>query len=125
MRIQAEQAPNPESRVTLSDKCNRLGIRNARLDWRLLASDTDSIRRAQEFLGTELQAAGLGRLHDRFGDERSLALIAGLYHHLGTTRMHIDPGQGVVDPSGRVHGVPDLYVTADRSFPQAGPPIPR
>lgn len=120
MRIQAEQAPNPESRVTLSDKCNRLGIRNARLDWRLLASDTDSIRRAQEILGTELQAAGLGRLHDRFGDERPPALIAGLYHHLGTTRMHIDPCQGVVDPSGRVHGVPDLYVTGGSVFPSSG-----
>ena len=118
--IQAEQAPNPESRVTLSEKRNRLGIRNARLDWRLLASDTVSIRRAQEFLATELEAAGLGRMHDLLGDERPPALIGGIYHHLGTTRMHADPQHGVVDPSCRVHGVSDLYVTGGSVFPTSG-----
>jgi choline dehydrogenase-like flavoprotein len=118
--IQAEQAPNPQSRVTLSEKRNRLGIRNARLDWRILASDTVSIRRAQEFLAAELETAKLGRMHDLLGDERPSALIGGLYHHLGTTRMHADPHHGVVDPSCRVHGVSDLYVTGGSVFPTSG-----
>jgi choline dehydrogenase-like flavoprotein len=120
VRVQSEQAPNPESRVTLSETRNRLGIRKARLDWQLLPSDGQSIRRAQEILGTELHAAGLGHLDDLFGDERPPTLIAGLYHHLGTTRMHVDPRHGVVDPSCRVHGVSDLYVTGGSVFPTSG-----
>ncbi len=120
VRVQAEQAPNPESRVTLSEARNRLGIRKARLDWRLLPSDGHSIRRAQEILGAELFATGLGRLDDLFGDERPPTLIAGLYHHLGTTRMHVDPRHGVVDPSCRVHGVPGLHVTGGSVFPTSG-----
>jgi choline dehydrogenase-like flavoprotein len=120
VRVQAEQAPNPESRVTLSETRNRFGIRKARLDWRLLPSDGHSIRRAQEILGAELHAAGLGRLEDLFGDEWPPTLIAGLYHHLGTTRMHLDPRHGVVDPSCRVHGVSGLYVTGGSVFPTSG-----
>jgi choline dehydrogenase-like flavoprotein len=120
VRVQGEQAPNPDSRVTLSARRNRLGIRKARLDWRLSPSDGCSIRRAQELLGSELQAAGLGRLDDLFGDERPPILMAGLYHHLGTTRMHTDPQQGVVDANGLVHGVPDLYVTGGSVFPTSG-----
>ena len=88
--------------------------------WSLLPSDTVSIRRAQDILGTELQAGGVGLLHDRFGDELRAALIAGLYHHLGTTRMHVDPRHGVVDPSCRVHGVPYLYATGGSVFPTSG-----
>jgi choline dehydrogenase-like flavoprotein len=118
--IQAEQAPNPASRVTLSETRNRLGIRAARLEWRLLASDTDSIREAQELLAAELEAAGIGRLHELYGDERPRVLIGGLYHHLGTTRMHADPSHGVVDPSCRVHDVEDLYVAGGSVFPTSG-----
>ena len=47
-------------------------------------------------------------------------MIAGLYHHLGTTRMHVDPRHGVVDPSCRVHGVPGLHVTGGSVFPTSG-----
>ena len=47
-------------------------------------------------------------------------MIAGLYHHLGTTRMHLDPRHGVVDPSCRVHGVSGLYVTGGSVFPTSG-----
>jgi choline dehydrogenase-like flavoprotein len=118
--LQAEQAPNPDSRVTLSRKRNKLGIRKARLDWRPLPSDTDSIRSAQEILGAELQAAGVGRLQEPYGDERPPVLLAGVYHHLGTTRMHADPRHGVVDPSCRVHGASDLYVAGGSVFPTGG-----
>ena len=59
-------------------------------------------------------------MHDLLGDERPPALIGGIYHHLGTTRMHADPHHGVVDPSCRVHGVSDLYVTGGSVFPTSG-----
>jgi choline dehydrogenase-like flavoprotein len=120
VRVQAEQAPNPASRVTLAEARNRFGIRNARLDWRLLPIDLESIRRTQAILRDELQDAGLGRMSDLLGDERPPATMAGLYHHLGTTRMHEDPRHGVVDPFCRVHGIAGLYVIGGSVFPTSG-----
>ena len=39
---------------------------------------------------------------------------------MGTTRMHRDPKQGVVDPDCRVHGLANLYVAGAAVFPTAG-----
>jgi choline dehydrogenase-like flavoprotein len=41
-------------------------------------------------------------------------------HHIGTTRMHSDPRQGVVDPNGNVHLVRNLYVAGSSVFPTGG-----
>jgi choline dehydrogenase-like flavoprotein len=120
VRVQAEQAPNPDSRVTLGATRNRLGIPQARFEWRLLPEDTASIRRGLEILAAELESSGLGRLHDLLGDERPAADVSGSYHQLGTTRMSDNPDDGVVDASGRVHGVSDLYVTGGSVFPTVG-----
>ena len=67
-----------------------------------------------ELLDQGLRATGLGRL------ELWPAEPAGVGHHMGTTRMHADPARGVVDPDGRVHGVPNLYVAGSSVFPAAG-----
>jgi choline dehydrogenase-like flavoprotein len=40
-------------------------------------------------------------------------------HQMGTARMHRDPARGVVDPSGRVHGVDGLLVADASVFPLA------
>ena len=41
-------------------------------------------------------------------------------HHMGTTRMHIDPKQGVVDPNGRIHAMANLYIAGSSVFPTSG-----
>ena len=45
---------------------------------------------------------------------------AGIYHQLGTARMHRDPSGGVVDSDCRVHTVPNLYVAGGAVFPTGG-----
>jgi choline dehydrogenase-like flavoprotein len=40
--------------------------------------------------------------------------------HMGTTRMHPDPEQGVVDADCRVHSVENLYVAGSAVFPTGG-----
>ncbi len=47
-------------------------------------------------------------------------MIVGNFHHLGTTRMHSDPRQGVVDEHARVHEAANLYVAGSSIFPTAG-----
>ncbi|HEY6660860.1 MAG TPA: GMC family oxidoreductase [Pyrinomonadaceae bacterium] len=41
-------------------------------------------------------------------------------HHIGTTRMHNDPKQGVVDANLKVHSLKNLYVAGASVFPSAG-----
>jgi choline dehydrogenase-like flavoprotein len=120
LRVQAEQAPSPASRVTLSHERDRLGLPLPRLDWQLGELDRLSVRRTQELLDAELRAAGLGRVDDLLGDESPPALILGIHHHMGTTRMHGNPKQGVVDADCRVHGVPNLFVAGTSVFPTSG-----
>ena len=46
--------------------------------------------------------------------------LGGGWHHMGTTRMHPNPREGVVDVNSRVHGVENLYVAGASVFPTAG-----
>jgi choline dehydrogenase-like flavoprotein len=46
--------------------------------------------------------------------------VEGGHHHLGTTRMSLDPSQGVVDPTSRMHGIANLYVAGGSVFPTSG-----
>jgi asparagine synthase (glutamine-hydrolysing) len=43
-------------------------------------------------------------------DRKWPTTLSGGWHHMGTTRMHRDPKQGVVDPDCRVHGLANRYV---------------
>ena len=59
-------------------------------------------------------------MRDLLGDESPPAVVAGHFHHLGTTRMHHDPRRGATDAHGAVHGLSGLYVTGQSVFPTGG-----
>jgi choline dehydrogenase-like flavoprotein len=46
--------------------------------------------------------------------------IIGGWHHMGTTRMHVNPQKGVVDVNSRIHGMSNLYVAGPSVFPTGG-----
>lgn len=122
LEFHAEQAPNPDSRVTLSDRRDRLGMPQLKVDWRLCALDLDSIKGAYRLLAEELSRSGSGRLdydEDELVDRtRRHGIVGG--HQIGTTRMADDPRRGVVDRDCRVHGTSDLYVASASVFPSSG-----
>jgi choline dehydrogenase-like flavoprotein len=120
VRTQSEQAPDPASRVTLGSARDRYGIPRPVLDWRLSQADLASIRRSEDLLDDELERIGLDRIQHKYGEEDPPVVFEGNYHHMGTTRMHVDPRQGVVDPDGRVHGVSNLHITGTSVFPTGG-----
>ncbi|MGH7540235.1 MAG: GMC oxidoreductase [Gemmatimonadota bacterium] len=111
-----EQPPDPESRVTLSDRRDPLGLPRLALRWRIGDAVIASVRRLEEILASRLRETGTGELipgdvEPRFSDAS---------HHLGTTRMSADPKRGVVDGTCRVHGVENLWVAGSSVFPSAG-----
>jgi choline dehydrogenase-like flavoprotein len=116
----AEQAPNPDSRVTLADECDRLGVPRARLDWRLSDADRHVVERTQQLLATELERAGVGTLAPESNGNGPWSGLTSSYHHMGTTRMARGPRDGVVDTNCRVHGVDNLYVAGSSVFPTGG-----
>jgi choline dehydrogenase-like flavoprotein len=69
-----------------------------------------------------VRQAGVGHFEAAFPDEPSAwrGAIEGGKHHMGTTRMHLAPEQGVVDENGRVHGTSNLFVTGSSVFPSGG-----
>jgi choline dehydrogenase-like flavoprotein len=119
LRVQGEQSPNPESRVTLGRGRDDLGIPVARVTWAMTELDKSSTRSAADVLDRNLRDQGLGAVRWTAHLE-STTLIEGNHHHLGTTRMHEDADRGVVDPDGKVHGIENLYVAGSSVFPSHG-----
>jgi choline dehydrogenase-like flavoprotein len=121
LAFHCEQAPNPSSRVTLSAEKDPLGIPRVELDWRLQSIDRRSARRAHELVAQALGLTRLGRVRVMFADDSLWPeRMGGGNHHMGTTRMHVDPKQGVVDDRSYVHGVANLLVAGSSVFPTGG-----
>lgn len=115
-----EQAPNPDSRITLSSEKDMLDRNRIRLDWRLSSIDMRSIIQSQEIIDAQLRSAGLGRLQIALKDESEIQGVQGGWHHMGTTRMHDDPKQGVVNADSQVHGISNLFIAGPSVFPTCG-----
>ncbi len=118
-----EQRPDPESRVTLSDRRDRLGLRRSQIDWRVHADEARSMRRIAELVAEEFPRLGLPapQLADWVRQGASFpADIMDVGHPTGTTRMAESPSRGVVDRDCMVFGVDGLYVSGSSVFPTAG-----
>jgi choline dehydrogenase-like flavoprotein len=126
--VRGEQAPNPESRVTLTGEKDATGVPRVKLDWRLSQIDVRSVAMLVEALGRELGRLGLGRVEPAdwlaSGRWKTDPLISshpiGGYHHMGTTRMGVDPKTSATDADGRVHGLGNLWVAGSSLFPTGG-----
>ncbi len=128
--IRGEQAPNPDSRVMLTGAADTLGMPQVALDWRTSDLDVDSAAGLVAALGRELARLGLGRVEPApwlrtpasgwTTDPLISAHPIGGYHHIGTTRMSVDPRHGVTDGQTKVHGIDNLYVAGSSLFPTSG-----
>lgn len=129
LNTRIEQAPNPNSRVTLGSEKDGLGVPRASLNWEFTPLDKRSIRKIYELLGQQMGIAGLGRvkLLEFLRDENNYTFpddTNGGWHHMGTTRMSEDPKKGVVDANCQVHGIQNLHVAGSGCFTTSGAPNP-
>jgi len=128
--VRAEQAPNPDSRVTLDRVRDAIGMPRAVLDWRTSPLDVRSVSVLVDALAQEARRLDLGRvekaawLDDPSALWRTDPLISahpiGGYHHMGTTRMSADPRRGVTDANATVHGIANLHVAGSSLFATSG-----
>ena len=114
--LMLEQAPNPASRLMLSEKTDAVGMRKVRINWQLTSLDHQSFTATAHMIASEFQRAGLGLI---LGDEDPHASVGYCCYQLGTTRMSIDPREGVTDKHCRVHDLENLYIAGGSVFPTA------
>jgi choline dehydrogenase-like flavoprotein len=112
--VLAEDLPEPQNRVSLTDRVEADGLPGVKLDYTLSEHSRRSLDfgldRAEEFL----RAAGAYRVV-----RTELAPVTG-WHLLGTARMGSDPATSVVDRRGRCHAVANLFVADGSVFPTVG-----
>ena len=122
LQVHAEQAPDPASRVTLSQRRDRFGVPLPKVSWKLGELD----RRTEEVMvrtvREEFRRLGLGdvRMEPWLAETDWTRHVSDSFHHMGTTRLGTDPKTSAVDPDGQVHGVAGLFVAGSSLFPAAG-----
>jgi choline dehydrogenase-like flavoprotein len=127
LRIASEQALNPDSRIELTEKADRFGLRRLALNWRLSPIDLRTLRLTAIEWARLMATQDLGRV--RLVDwvvNPALPLpsvgqdeVVG-NHHLCTTRMSANPKEGVVDGTCRVYGTENLYLGGSSVFGTGG-----
>jgi choline dehydrogenase-like flavoprotein len=111
---ETEHQPNPDSRVTLDpDVKDLFGDPVPRIRWALSETDRRTRELALEHIQRMLDARGCSEIEVTGRLERA-------HHHMGTCRMSVDPGEGVVDTDCRVHGVGNLFISGTSVFPTGG-----
>lgn len=115
---QTEQAPDPDNRVVLSNRRDRLGLPQVKLInyWRDI--DKENVRKAESIFARAFTTAGLGDMNVEPLEQQRVLLST--HHNMGTTRMSEDPRRGVVDAQCKVHGISNLYVAGSSVFPTGG-----
>lgn len=120
-RVDIEQSPEAENRVTLDTRRDALGMPRLVVSHRVSRSDRESVLASLTVIGGEFSRLGAGTVE--LPSERmvleELPLGDGT-HQMGLTRMADSPRSGVVDRRCRVHGAPNLYVASSSVFPTGG-----
>lgn len=124
MRFQIEQAPNPESRVTLAEERDLLGIKRIKLSWRFSEIERRTVDVVTAYAAYCLQELRIGTLRfDRELIENMTELprdLRGGQHHSCATRMAEIDRDGVVDKNLRVFHTKNLFVCGSSVFPTNG-----
>lgn len=122
LHYHAEHAPDYESRVSLSDECNEMGVRKLLVDLKYNALTIKNVLQCHQILDNFLKKNSCGRLIYATGDleSRIVSQASDGFHQLGTTRMSEKPVDGVVDANCCVHGIQNLFVCSSSVFPTSG-----
>lgn len=125
LHYHAEQIPQPDSRITLSDhQVDVHAVPRAVIDLRFAQQDIDSVIHAHHLLDEALRANKIGHLKFWYSDAELPGVVwsqaADGFHQVGSIRMGHDPATSVVDSNLKAHGIENLYVASSAVFPSSG-----
>lgn len=120
-----EQRPIRSNRIELSKSAvDTFGIPRPVLHWKKTDFDRKTVLTSLQLFNNWLMDSDLGRLKlydwlvtgDHFPTDDTMAG----HHHMGGTRMGVDPEISVVDSDCRVFGTENLYIAGSSVFTSAG-----
>jgi choline dehydrogenase-like flavoprotein len=122
--IDCEQAPDPDSRVSLSTEVDGYGMPRVKLDWRVGELETRTMTGFARTVASELQRLDLGTVRlapgPDFNARETLGAARDSFHHMGTTRMSRSAEDGVTRHDLRCHDLDNLYIAGPSVFPAGG-----
>ncbi|MBP6058446.1 MAG: GMC family oxidoreductase [Nitrosomonas sp.] len=128
LEVHAEQLPNKNSRIHLTNEKDALGMPKIHIDWQYLAEDVEAVKKNLTLFSEEIAKNNIGDFEFDADNLETELMRFGAYggHHVGTTRMGNDPETSIVNKDCRVHGVSNLYIASSSIFPtssQANPTL--
>lgn len=120
IRFDAEQTPDPDNRVALSDETDAWGVPRLRVEHRVSEQDRTNMHRSLELLAEGINASGWARYEPPTLEEMLERPMIDGTHQMGLTRMGTSPTDSVVDADLRVWGVDNLHLATSGVFPTSG-----
>ena len=117
-----EQSPNKNSRLTLTNEKDPLGLRRVALNWQINELDKRTIRELALEAAKEFARLDLGRvkLKEYVLSDEIEGKLGAHCHQMGTTRMSLSSKDGVVDINSNVFGIDNLYIAGSSVFSTGG-----
>jgi choline dehydrogenase-like flavoprotein len=112
-----EQTPNPRSRVTLNHEKNYLGINKLNLNWVIDPNEIETANLLENKVIDNLKKTGWVSSEVEY---KEIDVFKDASHHMGTTRMSVNPKNGVVDTNCKVFSVNNLFIAGSSVFPTSG-----
>ena len=113
MAALVEQLPDPNSRVTLSDKLDDIGLPRPELHYIVDDYAKQGIAAARDQFAAIFDALGTTQL-------TQVDALQGAGHIMGTCRMGTDKSASVTDSFGRTWDHPNLWIAGSSLFPTTG-----
>ena len=119
-----EQQPNAESRITLSNELDALGVPKLNLNWKVGEESQRTVQAMLKVIDGEFRRLDLGEVQPLSFVNGSLAEflphVIDANHMMGGTIMGEDPNTSVVNSDCRSHEIENLYIACSSVFPIGG-----
>lgn len=120
IRNYMEQAPMGANRITLSKEKDAFGLPRASIHWSLSPLDKKTIIYIHKLINKTKNATGEHSFESPLLKGNYVWPVQDASHHMGTTRMGLDPKTSVTDANAKVHGIKNLYIAGSSLFPTSG-----
>jgi choline dehydrogenase-like flavoprotein len=122
LEFNAEQLPNPDSRVRLGNQTDPLGMPRLIIEWRYHDHEIDAVERTFRALAAAVTKSGLGEidLGANFSASLRSTLVPQGGHHIGLTRMGDAPQSSVVNGDCEIWRTRGLFLAGPAVLPTSG-----
>jgi len=126
VHVVVEQMPSDKNYIRLSDdRTDQFGVPLAEIVWSVIDKDKRNVIESAELFrktweSTRFAKMGAWKSLNNREIWASIESSEGIFHPTGSTRMGVDPANGVVDKNLNFFGVPNVQLLATSVLPTAG-----